>query len=97
MMEGKPEIKVKFFANFREIAGRKTVLLPANTVKELLSKIKNEYEYLGKEIFSNPAKEELNDFVNIMVNGRRIETVEGTETELEEGDTVAIFPPVAGG
>ncbi len=90
-------VEVKFFANFREIVGQKKVTMSANSVQDLLLKIKDEYSELNQEIFSDLESAELKDFVNVMVNGRRIDMLEGTETELEDGDTVAIFPPVAGG
>lgn len=35
--------------------------------------------------------------VNILVNGRSIDLLEGLKTSLKDGDVVAIFPPVAGG
>ncbi|MDH5419483.1 MAG: MoaD/ThiS family protein, partial [Candidatus Bathyarchaeota archaeon] len=33
----------------------------------------------------------------ILINGRGIKALQGFETKLKEGDTVAIFPPVGGG
>ncbi len=90
-------VEVKFFANFREIVGQKKITIKTDSVKDLLQKIKEEYSELSSEIFSNPKNVELKEFVNVMVNGRRIGMLEGVETELEDGDTVAIFPPVAGG
>jgi len=35
--------------------------------------------------------------VSILQNGRNIQFVDGLESELADGDVVAIFPPVAGG
>ncbi|HID27596.1 MAG TPA: molybdopterin synthase sulfur carrier subunit, partial [Methanosarcinales archaeon] len=39
----------------------------------------------------------LRDYVKIMVNGRSIAFLNGINTLLQDGDVVAIFPPVAGG
>lgn len=35
--------------------------------------------------------------VNIMRNGRLIRDLQGLQTPVEEGDSIAIFPPSAGG
>ena len=90
-------VEVKFFAGFREIVGKKKVTMEAGDVEGILEEIREEYSELGSEIFLDEDDSELEDYVIIMVNGRKIEMLEGTETNLEEGDTVAIFPPVAGG
>lgn len=90
-------VEVKFFANFREIVGQKKITISGGSIQDVLVEIKEEYSDLNSEIFSNAENLELKNFVNIMVNGRRIDMLEGTETKLEDGDTVAIFPPVAGG
>ena len=90
-------VEVKFFASFREIVGRKKITMEAGDVAGVLEEIREEYSELGSEIFLDEDDSELEDYVIIMVNARKIEMLEGTETNLEEGDTVAIFPPVAGG
>jgi molybdopterin converting factor small subunit len=43
------------------------------------------------------APETLRDFVNIRKNGRNIHFLAGLETPLDNGDVIALFPPVAGG
>ncbi len=90
-------VEVKFFASFREIVGQKKVTMEAENVEDILGKIREEYSELGSEIFLEDEDSELEDYVIVMVNGRKIEMLEGTETALDDGDTVAIFPPVAGG
>ncbi|KXA89600.1 hypothetical protein AKJ38_02025 [candidate division MSBL1 archaeon SCGC-AAA259I14] len=90
-------VEVKFFANFREIAGEKKINVSADNIRELLKGIVEDYGGLEEQIFANPETEELTDFVTILVNGRSIDTLNGLDTELNENDTVAIFPPVSGG
>jgi molybdopterin converting factor small subunit len=40
---------------------------------------------------------ELKPLVNILKGGRPIRFLEGLDTELADGDVIAIFPPLAGG
>ena len=35
--------------------------------------------------------------INVLKNGREVLHMQGIETPVEPGDTVSIFPPVAGG
>jgi molybdopterin synthase sulfur carrier subunit len=39
----------------------------------------------------------LKQFYSCMVNGKRIELLNGYETKLSDNDAVALFPPVGGG
>lgn len=91
------KVEVKFFANFREILGQKKISVEADNVQGLLEMLWDDYEELRDDLFEDEESLELRNFVNVMVNGRRIEMLEGRDTELKDGDTVAIFPPVAGG
>jgi molybdopterin converting factor small subunit len=36
-------------------------------------------------------------FLSFLVNGKNINVLQGFDTELKQGDTVAILPPVGGG
>lgn len=85
-------VKVKLFANFREVTGVKEIELQSSTVDEVLDLLVKKYPKL-KDLFYEGSK--LRDYVNIMVNGRNIRG--NTRYRLSEGDIVAIFPPVSGG
>jgi molybdopterin synthase sulfur carrier subunit len=89
-------ITVKFFANFRELVGQRQVVMSAEDVGSLLGKLTNDFQKLKGE-FYEPGSKKLRSTVNILVNGRRIDLLQGMNTPLKEGDTVAIFPPVSGG
>ncbi len=87
-------VKVKFFANFREVAGLRETDIDASNIRELLNLIIERFQNLKPLIFENG---ELRDYVHIMVNGRHINHLDGLDTKLKKDDTVAIFPPVSGG
>jgi molybdopterin converting factor small subunit len=40
---------------------------------------------------------QLGSWVVILINGRNMNIFDGLDTELNDNDVVAIFPPVAGG
>jgi molybdopterin synthase sulfur carrier subunit len=46
-------------------------------------------------MFATP--DTLRDFVNILKNGRNVHFLSGLDTPLDNGDVIALFPPVAGG
>ncbi len=83
-------VKVKLFANFREVVGSREIEIEAKTIKELLLSLTKRYPKL-EEYFS---EDRLKDYVHIMVNGKIIEDL---ATKLKQDDVVAIFPPVSGG
>lgn len=89
------EIELKFFATFREEVGEKTIhrtYADGARVGEVLETLRDEFPDL--DIFDNG---DLHGHVNVLRNGRNINQLDGLETALEEGDTLAVFPPVEGG
>jgi molybdopterin synthase sulfur carrier subunit len=93
------KIKVRFFTSLREITGKKEdeIRSPSIiTVEELLAHLSKKYgrdftEYVYDE------KGNVQTYIQILINGRGINTLQGFETKLKEGDIIAIFPPVGGG
>jgi molybdopterin synthase sulfur carrier subunit len=89
-------IEVQFFATFREIFDTKSLQIEMGTgatVEDLLNLVCNTRER-RQRIFDNG---ELKPYIIVMKNGRHIQHLKGLETELNEGDTVSVFPPIAGG
>lgn len=89
------EITMRFFASFRDEVGQKTLSREyddVSTVGDLTHTLSEEYP--GMELFDDGS---LREFVSIMKNGEDVTHLDGLETTLEDGDTVSMFPPVAGG
>ena len=83
---GRVKVKVVYFAQAREFAGSREdefeLDSPASVV-HLFSKVLNAHPRLGA----------IRDILRTMVNGRLVLG----ETELKDGDRIALLPPVAGG
>jgi sulfur-carrier protein len=90
-------VTVKSFATLREVmdAEVRMEFTRGATIRSLLAELTGRYEGLAGLIFAAP--ETLRDFVNILKNGRNIHFLAGLDTPLDEGDLIALFPPVAGG
>jgi molybdopterin synthase sulfur carrier subunit len=96
------KVSIRFFTSLREIIGSKEEILSfteneevtINKVLETLAQRHGErfvnYVYDAK---THTAK----SFLQFFINGRSAATVNGLETELSEGDVLAIVPPVGGG
>ena len=94
-------VRVKLFATFRDIAGGQGVvdvrLSREATLKDLIEELS---KLFGKEIeimLLDPKTGSLKSFNNVLVNGHNVKLLEELRTELDNGDTVALFPPVGGG
>ncbi|RBI64106.1 ubiquitin-like small modifier protein 1 [halophilic archaeon] len=88
------DLTLRFFANFREAVGQKTLEreYPDDaTVGDVLESLVEEYDL---DLFEDG---EMRDQLSIMKNGTDVVHIEGPETSLSDGDTLSVFPPVAGG
>lgn len=93
------KVEVKFFTSLREITGKKAdeiQLQNVITVEELLNLLSEKYGKKFREYIYNK-KGKVQDFLSFLVNGRNINVLQGFDTELKQGDTIAIIPPVGGG
>jgi len=90
-------IMVLAFANFREILGkeREMQLNESATVKELLDELAAIRPAFRDAAFDDTGA--LRDYVLLMVNRKRIDPTQDLSRQLQEGDELAIFPPLAGG
>ena len=90
-------VTVKTFADFRELLGTELVIYvpEGETVRGLLQILgKRNAAFLPKILENDGA---LKPYINILVNGRNVKSLDDLETGLAEGDVVAIFSPLAGG
>ena len=93
------ELELRFFATYREAVGQKTIAREYEgasvTVGEVLRGLEAEFEDLEGQILDDAG--EILDMLTILKNGREVVHLEGTDTVLEDGDSLSVFPPVAGG
>lgn len=85
------------FAGFREILGkeRELHLKESATVKDLLEELASARPAFKEAAFDESG--ELRDYVLLMVNRKMIDPLQDLSRPLQEGDELAIFPPLAGG
>jgi molybdopterin synthase sulfur carrier subunit len=93
------KVEAKFFTTLREITGKKieTIQLQNSiTIDELITLLAEKYGKKFREYVYNK-KGKVHDFLSFLVNGKNINVLQGFDTELKEGDIIAILPPVGGG
>ncbi|WP_254536049.1 ubiquitin-like small modifier protein 1 [Halomarina litorea] len=92
------ELELRFFANFRTAVGDKTISREyddGSTVGDVLRALEAEFDGLEGDILDDEG--DILPQLSVLKNGREVLHMEGTETELEDGDRLSVFPPVAGG
>jgi molybdopterin synthase sulfur carrier subunit len=81
---------------FRRATNNKDrVSVDARNVRGLLEELEGRYSGL-KGLVRNEAGQ-IHDHVNVYVNNEGIESLQGMETSLKDGDEVSIIPALAGG
>lgn len=95
------EVKVKLFANLREVAGTSEMELSGESVLDVLLSLTEKYPGLKDLIFEK--SEEKGEVpvmcgsINVLINGNNVRHLEGLDTLLSDTDEIAVLPPVSGG
>lgn len=71
--------------------------MEANTVRQVIDLLTERYGSKFTDAVIDRETNRLKQFFSCMVNGKRIELLDGYETVLKDGDAIAMFPPVGGG
>jgi molybdopterin synthase sulfur carrier subunit len=75
--------------------GAPTVEGEGSTLREILKDLESKFPGLTQNVMTDDGG--LHRFVNVYVNDEDVRYLGALETEVKEGDTVAILPAVAGG
>jgi len=95
--ENLARVLVKFFATVREVTGVKNIEMEAGTIREVLESLQITFGDRFTQTVMDPETGNLKQFFSCMINGKRIELLDGYDTKLADNDAVALFPPVGGG
>ncbi len=82
---------VKLYANLRKLAGTKELSIAGTTVGAVVNELVSQKPPIGDVVLEHG---KLRQYIVVTLNGHNITDL---ETPVTEQDTVAIFPPIAGG
>lgn len=96
------QVSVRFFTSLREVTNKKeeTLKFPEGekvTVEVVLKTLTQRYGNPFVEYVYDRKTGAVRSFLQFLINGKSTSTMNGLETELEDGDVLAILPPVGGG
>lgn len=92
------KVLVKVFGELRALVGGPSLELELDgektTMLVLVRHLEKEQRELVEAFMDGDA---LRQYYILLINGLRADTLDGLNTEIRDGDEVAIFAPVAGG
>ncbi|MEM4734055.1 MAG: ubiquitin-like small modifier protein 1 [Candidatus Bathyarchaeia archaeon] len=95
-------VSVRFFTSLREITNKREEKLEFPeaakvTIGTVLKTLAQSYGKPFIEYVYDAKSGGVQGFLQFLVNGQSAATLKGLETELKDGDVLAILPPVSGG
>jgi MoaD family protein len=94
-------VSVKLFANVRTLMGKEEITLNLDpsrnyTIKDILQIItQSQKKELSTMLIEVEGKSR--GAVRVLVNGEEIHSLDGSETTVQDGDRISIFPLLGGG
>ena len=91
-------MKVRYFTTLRELAGssEEELELEANaSLAKLIARVADKHGKAARDYLYHDDK--VDPSIYLLVNGKNAKVLSGLDTKLEEGDSVAIVPPIGGG
>ena len=91
-------MRVRVYGTLRQLVGTWDVHVEGaagDTVREVVHRLVAAFPGLEERVLDDQGR--LRPAVNIFVRGRSIRFIDGLDTVLQEGEDLALFPPVAGG
>ncbi len=89
-------MRVRIYSTLRPFVGAEEVEVEASgTVRDVLEEMADDYPTLRKRVLDDGGN--LHSSIIVLVNGRNIRFLDGPNTGIQEGDELALFPPVGGG
>lgn len=78
------------------LGGEREMYLEASSVREIFKVLKERFgDALKQRLFDESG--ELRPYIAIYVNGKNINSLDGLDTKLKDGDEVLILPTIGGG
>jgi len=85
-------VQIMLFASLAKSFGGAEVRFEGENVPTTVGELLERLRAMGNHQFRSELAS-----VNILLNGRNVEFLEGLETRVGPGDTITLIPPVAGG
>ncbi len=80
----------------KSAAGRASVLVTGNTIKDVMDELTREHPGLVGQVLTEDGSS-LHKFVNVYLNDDDVRYLDKLDTKVSDGDVVSILPAVAGG
>ncbi len=95
-------VSVRFFTSLREIVNKReeTLEFPEGEKVTVDTALKALVQRHGKRFVDyvwDSETGEVRGFLRFLVNGKSASSMNGLQTELQDGDVLAVLPPVGGG